>query len=108
MSESGDTKLVKQIKKKNGRSFGDMSRVAFYCYVIADLTPSICESAEFASLIRTQDGQGYFGYNQPVGAYIEVISYDKLLKDSKQRNQVLFDKLFSPKSDDVSFPDLLS
>lgn len=96
-----------KITKKNGRSFGDMSRVSFYCYVIADLTPSLCESAEVASLIRTQDGQGYFGYNQPRGAYIEVISYDKLLKDAKQRNQVLFDKLFSPKKGDVTFPDLL-
>ncbi len=96
-----------KITKKNGRSFGDMSRVAFYCYVIADLTPSLCESAELASLTRTQDGQGYFGYNPSRGAYIEVISYDKLLKDAKQRNQVLFDKLFNPKNGDVSFPELL-
>jgi hypothetical protein len=44
----------------------------------------------------TPDGEGYFGYNQNYGAYIEVISYNKLLKDAKDRNKVLFDKLFSP------------
>lgn len=102
-------KMIKEgkVKKKNGRAFGDMSHVSFYCYIIGDLTPSMCDSAEIAGLIKTQDNEGYFGYNPTFGAYVEVISYDKLLKDAKQRNQVLFDKLFHPKADDVSFPDLL-
>lgn len=43
----------------------------------------------------------FFGYNSPRGAYIEVISYDKLIKDAKKRNQVLFDKLFRPKTDQI-------
>ena len=32
---------------------------------------------------------------------IEVISYDKLVRDAKQRNQILFDKLFNPKVNEV-------
>lgn len=71
-----------------------MQNVAFYCYVIADLTPTLKRSAARAGLILTQDGEGYFGLNPTVGTYIEVVSYDKLLKDAKQRNRVLFDKLF--------------
>ena len=50
---------------------------------------------------RTPDGEGFFGYNPVKGAYIEIISYEKLVKDAKKRNQVLFDKLFRPKSDEI-------
>lgn len=96
-----------KIKKANGRDFGDMSRVSFYCYVIGDLTPSMRESAEFCGLTETQDKEGYFGFNPTYGAYVEVISYDKLLKDAKQRNRALFDKLFDPKSKDLVHPELL-
>lgn len=96
-----------KIKKKNGRDFGDISRVAFYCYVIGDLTPSLRESAESRGLTETQDKGGYFGYNPMYGAYVEVISYDKLLKDAKQRNKALFDKLFEPKAKDLIHPEML-
>lgn len=96
-----------KVKKANGRRFGDVSNVAFYCYVIGDLTPSMHDSAKGAGLILTQDREGYFGYVPSYGAYVEVISYDKLLKDAKQRNQVLFDKLFNAKANDLAYPELL-
>ena len=62
---------------------------------------SLATAAENAGLNKTPDGEGYFGFNVPRGAYIEVISYDKLVKDAKKRNQVLFDKLFRPKADQL-------
>lgn len=96
-----------KIKKSNGRGFGNVQQVAFYCYVIADVTPTLKKSAARAGLVPTQDSEGYFGYNQAVGTYIEVISYDKLLKDAKQRNRALFDKLFEPKSKDLAHPELI-
>ena len=97
-----------KIKKANGRNFGDVSRVSFYCYVIGDLTQSMRDSAESRGLTETQDKEGYFGFNPTYGAYIEVISYDKLLKDAKQRNRVLFDKLFEPKSNELVHPELIT
>lgn len=96
-----------KIKKSNGRDFGDMSHVSFYCYVIGDLTQSMRESAESRGLTETQDREGYFGFNPTYGAYVEVISYDKLLKDAKQRNRALFDKLFEPKSNELVHPELV-
>ena len=96
-----------KVKKANGRGFGNIQQVAFYCYVIADTTPSLKKSAARAGLVPTQDGEGYFGYNPTVGTYIEVISYDKLLKDAKQRNRTLFDKLFKPKSKELKHPELI-
>lgn len=96
-----------KVKKANGRGFGNVQQVAFYCYVIADITPTLRKSAARAGLVPTQDGEGYFGYNPTVGTYIEVISYDKMLKDAKQRNRALFDKLFEPKSKNLAHPELI-
>ena len=95
-----------KIKKDNGRDFGDMSRVKFYCYVIGDLTPSMKDSAVGRGLRPTQDNEGYYGYNEGIGAYVEVISYNKLLKNARQRNQVLFDKLFDAKAEDLVHQEL--
>lgn len=95
------------IKKDNGRDFGDMTRVKFYCYVIGDLTPSMRDSAEGRGLRLTQDNEGYYGYNEGIGAYVEVISYNKLLKNARQRNQVFFDKLFDAKVGDLVHPELV-
>lgn len=96
-----------KIKKANGRDFGDVSHVSFYCYVVGDLTQSMRDSAESRGLTETQDREGYFGYNSTYGAYVEVISYDKLLKDARQRNRALFDKLFEPKERDLLHPELV-
>lgn len=106
----GYVKNIKEGKAKrpNGRPFVNVSNTAFYCYVIADLTDSMREDAVNAGLILTPDGDGYFGYNQTRGAYIEVISYDKLVRDAKQRNQILFDKLFNPKVNEVLNSKLLN
>lgn len=94
-----------KIKKANGRGFGDTSRVSFYCYVVGDLTSSMRDSAAGRGLTEMQDKEGYFGFNPTYGAYVEVISYDKLLKDAKQRNRALFDKLFEPKVKDLVHPE---
>lgn len=90
------------VTQSNGRGFGgNIRNAAFYCYVIADLTSSLINAAENAGLYKTPDGEGYYGFNSARGAYIEVISYNKLLKDAKKRNQVLFDKLFNPKANQL-------
>ena len=95
-----------KIKKKNGRSFGPVDNVAFYCYIIADLTDTLKESATLSNLSPTPDGKGYFGYNAVLKAYIEIISYDKLIGDAKKRNQIFFDKLFHPLSQETGLSNL--
>lgn len=97
-----------RIKKANGRDFGNMDNVSFYCYVVGDLTQSMRDSAARSGLTKSQDKEGYFGYIPEYGAYVEVISYDKLVKDAKQRNRALFDKLFIPKATDLYHPELLN
>lgn len=90
-----------KVKKANGMEFGSVDHTLFYCYVLADMTDTLISDAENAGLIKTPDGLGFYGYNNAKRAYVEVISYTKLLKDAKQRNNILFEKLFSPKFNQV-------
>ena len=88
-------------KRANGLTFGDCSKTAFRCFAICDLTPKMIRSCKDAGLRITPDGLGYYGYQPERNAYFEVISYNKLLADARKRNEILFDKLFSPKVNEV-------
>lgn len=83
---------------RTGRPIPVGESLPFYGYVIADLTESVSRHAENAGLVRTPDGAGYFGYNPRQATYVEVISYTKLLTDSKKRNRAFFDRLQIPSS----------
>ena len=95
--------LIRQGKKKkaNGQSFSITDGTLFRCYVICDLTDKMRTHCLNSGLIPTADNLGFTGFNQYRHSYIEVISYNKLLSDAKKRNEILFDKLFSPKVSEV-------
>ena len=42
---------------------------------------------------QSVDGEGYFKTLPGGNGYVEIISYDKLLRDAQRRNRVLFEKL---------------
>jgi hypothetical protein len=65
----------------------------FYVYVICDMTNKVKSIAENYGFTKTPDRQGYFSFNQTLSAYVELISYPKLVGDAKKRNRILFDKL---------------
>jgi hypothetical protein len=67
-----------------------------FCYVLADLTPTMVSRCEYADLRPTYDGMGYFGFNQSLKVYTEVMSFDRLLKSATERNRAFFDKLGLP------------
>ena len=72
--------------------------VHFYCYIVADKTDLLEDYARYAELEKTPDGQGFFGYKKHYRAYIEFVSYSKLLDGAKQRNHAFFEKLGLPLS----------
>jgi len=80
----------------DGRDVPVSPGVHYYCYIVADMTEKLERYAYKAGLEKTPDNQGFFGFNKPYRAYIEFISYTKLLTDAKQRNRVFFDKLGLP------------
>jgi len=61
--------------------------------VICDTTREIEIIAQNKGMLPTPDKLGYYGYNPSLSAYVEIISYAKLLRDAKRRNRILFDKL---------------
>jgi hypothetical protein len=85
-----------QCKDRDGRLITVPKDTPFFCYIISDLTKKLHAFALLANLKSAPDGLGYFGYNDALKAYVEVISYNKLLVDAKKRNRVLFDKLQLP------------
>jgi hypothetical protein len=64
-----------------------------YAYIVCDLTTRLREWASFVGLIETPDQEGFFGFNASANAYIEIISFTKLLNDARKRNSALFEKL---------------
>lgn len=68
-------------------------KVPAFVYIICDLTADMDRIARNASLQKTPDQLGYYGFNSNYNAYIEVMSYKKILNDAKKRNRVFFDKL---------------
>lgn len=85
-----------KVTTKSGRPIPGNKDIPGYCYVLCDLTESMHRRCRRANLRITSDGMGYFGYNEPSHAYIEVISFDQLVKAAKERNRAFFDKLGLP------------
>ena len=81
---------------KDRRPIAIPSSTPFYCYIVCDLTKKLRDQAKFHGLRTTPDGYGFFGYNDEIGAYIEIIDFSKLLQDANKRNRILFDKLNLP------------
>jgi hypothetical protein len=79
------------VKDIEGRPINP-ARLRYVGYLIADLTPTLRKQVTMR-YHRSADDEGYF-YTLPDGnGYIEIISYDKLLRDAKRRNRALFEKL---------------
>lgn len=85
-----------QTKTASGRPIPRSEEIPGFCYVICDITPSVERRCKLAQLTVTSDRQGYFGYNPNFKAYIEVISFDRLLNGARERNRAFFDKLGLP------------
>ena len=85
-----------KVQTASGRLIPDSDNVPGFCYVLCDLTKTIVQRCKMHDAIRTSDGLGYFFYNKTYGAYVEVISFDRLVNAAKERNKAFFDKLGLP------------
>lgn len=84
------------VTTRNGRPLGNAEDLPGFCYVVCDITPAIKKRCGIHDLTITSDGLGFFGYKKSYKAYIEVISFDRLVNGAKQRNRAFFDKLGLP------------
>ncbi|WP_424004273.1 hypothetical protein [Maribacter sp. IgM3_T14_3] len=82
-------------EKKNGKQIKANRNTPFYCYIVADIMPTLENILEYESFDPTPDGLGFFRFyeTKTSRAYVEVMPFQKIIKDAKQRNKILFDKL---------------
>lgn len=80
----------------SGRQIPKSEEIPGFCYVICDLTSSMELRCKMHDLTRTSDGLGYFGYKTSFNAYVEVLSFDGVIKSASERNRAFFDKLGLP------------
>lgn len=85
-----------RVQTANGRLIPGSDQIPGFCYVLCDLTPTVVQRCKIHDAIRTSDGLGYFFYNKTYGAYVEVLSFDRLVNMAKERNKAFFDKLGLP------------
>lgn len=83
----------KKVNKENGRTINVNDNTRFFVYIICDITNSLEKILDKYEYKRTIDAGGYFRIHSNYNAYIEIISFDKLLADAKKRNNILFEKL---------------
>jgi len=85
-----------KIQTASARPIPNSMDIPGFCYVICDITPSIEKRCRLFGLTPTHDHLGYFGYNPNFKAYLEVISFDRLVNAAKERNKAFFDQLGLP------------
>ena len=82
-----------EAKDKDDREFDVRQNTPIYAYIICDLTKKLKSFAKDAGYKLLPNGDGFFSFNDNYNMYIEILSFDKVLNDSKERNRVLFEKL---------------
>ena len=84
-----------KIKTKDGLTIDGNSNIRFFCYILCDISEKLKKYIKQYDFQETPDGQGYYFYSKSYNAYMEIVPYNKMIRDSKKRNKILFDKLFN-------------
>jgi hypothetical protein len=82
-----------KIMSPDGRYIDSILEAPAFCYILSDLTDAMKKHARHFGLNQTYDRNGFFGYNPNYKAYINVISFNGLIKSAIERNKAFFDKL---------------
>jgi hypothetical protein len=81
-------------KTTQGRKILIAPTTPFYGYVICDLTPKVSKWLELEKdFTPMPDGLGWFQWKKNINLYIEVLSWDKILRDATLRNKIFFEHL---------------
>lgn len=84
---------AKKALTTNGRPISVTEGTRFYGYAICDLTPDLDAALKRQDFSKTPDESGYFKHWSHGNAYLEYISFEKLLRDAESRNLALFHRL---------------
>lgn len=83
-----------KFKTPKGREILVNENTPFYGYVVCDLTQKVKTWLEREkNFTPMPDGLGWFTWFPNNRLYMEVLSWDKVLKDAEMRNKIFFNKL---------------
>lgn len=83
-----------EFKTPKGRNILIAENTPFYGYVICDLSPKVVLWLEREKDFKPMpDKSGWFKWIDNINLYIEVISWDKVLRDAEMRSKIFFHKL---------------
>ena len=85
-----------KVSTSSGRAIPGCEHIPGFCYVLCDITRTIEKRCKMHDAIRTSDGLGYFFYHKHFSAYVEVLSFDRLVNAARERNRAFFDRLGLP------------
>jgi hypothetical protein len=92
-------RYVRQIREggyrtPRGRELLVSETTPFYGYVVCDLPPKVRAWVEEEKDFKPMpDGLGFFRWHGNLNLYLEVLGWDKVLKNATERNRVFFQKL---------------
>ena len=101
-SEDPVTQIIRYVRKirngefktPTGREILIGDNTPFYGYVICELTQKTKSWLEDEKDFKPMpDRLGYFKWHDSLNLYIEVLGWDKILKDANSRNKIFFHKL---------------
>jgi hypothetical protein len=83
-----------KFKTPEGMKISVASNTPFYGFVVCDLTPKVerwlAREKDFKPM---PDKQGWFSWIGNINLYIEVLAWEKVLKDAQMRNKIFFHTL---------------
>ena len=83
-----------KFKTPEGRNILVSDNTPFYGYVVCDINPNVQTWLENENDYKPMpDKLGWFKWHENINLYLEVISWDKVLRDAQMRNKIFFHKL---------------
>jgi hypothetical protein len=83
-----------KFKTPSGRKMLVEANTPFYGYVVCELTPKVEEWLQREKNFKVMpDRLGWFQWVENINLYVEVLSWDKVLKDAQVRNRIFFHTL---------------
>lgn len=83
-----------KFKTPRGRPIQVTANTPFYGYVMCDATEKVKKWLENEKQFTPMpDGMGWFQWFGNIRLYMEVLSWDKVLRDAEMRNRIFFHKL---------------
>lgn len=79
--------------RRDGTQIVIQANTPCFAYIICQITSNLkllCDKKEFS---QTYDNMGYFRYHSKLNAYIEIMSFQKIAKEAKNRNRIFMKKI---------------